>query len=53
MLTTPAVLDRMARALPGHPALSTEERTAVSDVIVRALDDIARILRARLAERAE
>ena len=34
-------------------ALTAEERTAVADVIVRALDDIAGILRARLAERAE
>ena len=34
-------------------ALTSEERTAVSDVIVRALDEIARILRSRLAERAE
>ena len=34
-------------------ALTAEERTAVSDVIVQALDDVARILRARLAERAE
>jgi hypothetical protein len=34
-------------------ALTAEERTAVSDRIVQALDDIARILRARLAERPE
>ena len=34
-------------------ALTAEERAAVADVIVRALDDIAGILRARLAERAE
>jgi hypothetical protein len=34
-------------------ALTVEERAAVAEVIVRALDDIAGILRARLAERAE
>ena len=34
-------------------ALTPEERTAVADAIARALDDIAGILRAKLAERAE
>lgn len=33
--------------------LTSEERTAVADAITRALDDVAAILRAKLAERAE
>ena len=34
-------------------ALTAEERAAVADTIARALDEIAGILRAKLAERAE
>ena len=34
-------------------ALTAEERTAVADAIARALDEIAAVLRAKLAERAE
>ena len=34
-------------------ALTAEERTAVADALARALDEIAAMLRAKLAERAE
>jgi hypothetical protein len=34
-------------------SLTTEERTAVGDAITRALDEVASILRAKLAERVE
>jgi hypothetical protein len=34
-------------------ALTDEERSAVADALARALDEIAAILRAKLAERVE
>ena len=34
-------------------ALTADERTAVSDALARALDEIAAVLRPKVAERAE